>query len=65
MLEIFEIFFQKFSPIVSKNGHLGPENGQKFAVFRSENQKIRQKFGYETGFIVLLQVSSKPQIIVY
>ena len=30
----------------------------------SENQKIRQKFGYEPGFIVLLQ-ASKPQIIVY
>ena len=67
MLEIFANFFQKFSPIVSKNeknGHLGPENGQKFAVFGSENQKIRQKFGYEPGFIVLLHVS-KPQIIVY
>ena len=71
MLEIFENFFQKFSPIVSKNekncqknGHLGPENGQKFAVFGSENKKIRQKFGMNPGFIVLLQVS-KPQIIVY
>ena len=52
MLEIFANFFQKFSSIVSKNekncqknGHLGPENGQKFAVFGSENQKIRQNLG--------------------
>ena len=33
-----------------KNGHLGPQNGQKCAVFGSENQKIRQKFGYEPWF---------------
>ena len=60
------------SPIVSKpekngpkNGHLVPENGQKFAVFGSEiYQKIRQKLFTNPGFIVLLQVS-KQQIIVY